>query len=211
MMAQDYLSKCVSILDREPSVVLCHSQRGYINENGSLIESYSYKAMVDSPKPHERFGDLISRNLCEMIFGVIRADALRRTKLMGCYIAADWNLLAEIGLMGRLYEVPEVLYFRRIHSQAYKTKYYSKPIKIPNYNNQLAWWTGEEGRARLILPHWKNCLELFRSVRRATINWYDRWLCYKQIGRWLIEKGWLLMKWDVACAINSFRLNLYKE
>jgi len=209
VLAPEFLSSCVSVLDQEPSIVLCHSKTARIDENGVVVGTDNYKTIIDSQKPHERFGDLISRNPWWMIFGVIRADAFRMTPLMGDYIGADWNLLAEIGLIGRLYEIPEVLFFRRDHPHAYTTRHYSKPIVIPNYQKQSAWWTRDEGRPSwVILPHWRNFLEFFKSVRRAPINWYERWLCYEQIGRWFIRKGWGLMKWDVACSLNSFRLNL---
>jgi glycosyltransferase involved in cell wall biosynthesis len=208
VLAPDFLLKCVNLLDREPSVVLCHSKTGRISENGEVVGTYDYETIIDSRKPHERFGDLISRNLCWMIFGVIRRDALKMTQLMGNYIGADWNLLAEIGLIGRLYEIPEVLFFRRDHPHAYTDSHYYKPIIVPNYQRQLAWWTSDKRKAWPILPHWRNCLEFLKSVRRAPLKWSERRLCYEQIIRWIINKGWRLMKWDVACALNSFRLNL---
>lgn len=45
------------------------------------------------------------------IFGVIRADSFRKTSLHGEYIGADRNLLAEIGLLGRIHLIPECLFF----------------------------------------------------------------------------------------------------
>jgi len=204
VLAPEFLSRCVSVLDREPSIILCHSKTGRIDENGVVVGAYNYETIIDSEKPHDRFGDIVNRNLCWMIFGVIRADALRMTPLMGDYIRADWNLLAEIGLIGRLHEIPEVLFFRRDHPHAYTTSHYSKPIMVPNYQEQSAWWAkGEKRAAWTILPHWRICLEYFKSVRRAPISWSERWLCCKEIGRWLISEGWRLMKWDLACALNS--------
>ena len=210
LLAPEFLSRCVSVLNQDHSIVLCHSKTGRINENGVVVGTYD-ETIIDSQNRHERFGELISRDLCRMLLGVIRVDVLGMTPLMGGYIAADWNLLAEISLIGRLYMIPEVLFFRRVHADAYNVTYYSKPIVVPNYQKQLAWWTTDERKAPwIVLPHWRNCLELFKSVRRAPMNLSDRWLCYQQIGRWLMREGWGLMKWDLACALNSFRLNLGK-
>lgn len=208
VLAPEFLSRCISVLDQDSSVVLCHSKTGCIDENGVFLGIDDHETINDLRKPHERFGVILNRNLCWMIFGVIRADVLRMTRLMGDYIRADWNLLAEISLYGRLYEVPEVLFFRRHHRQAYTNKYYlSGPIILPDYQRQLNWWAGNRKKAsRIILPHWKTCLEYFRSVKRAPLKWRERLLCYQQISRWIIGEGWRLMKWDIGCYLSSFRL-----
>ena len=49
------------------------------------------------------------------VFGLIRAEALRRTRGMGAYPSADLVLVAELRLLGSFVEVPEPLYFQRLH------------------------------------------------------------------------------------------------
>jgi hypothetical protein len=174
-----------------------------------LIGPEDYETIIDSRKPHKRFGDVINRNLCWMIFGVIRKDTLKMTRLMGEYIRADWNLLAEIALLGRIFEIPEYLFFRRDQPNAYTNKnYLMGHVIMPSYPKQLAWWTTKRSRPRMILPHWKICLEYFKSVTRVPMSWSDRPLCYGQIIEWIIRKGWRPMKWDVSVALNHFRLSL---
>jgi len=207
VIAPEFLSKCVKVLDEDPSIVLCHSKTARINENGVMVGTY-HSATNDSQKPHERLRNVLSKKgFPWMIFGVMRTNALSVTHLMRNYIGSDWNLLAEISLIGRIYEIPEYLFFRRDHQDAFTNKHFLKRV-IPNYQNASVWWKGNKRSAQIIFPRWKNCLEFFKSVRRAPISWYERWLCYKEIGRWLIGKGWRLMKWDVAYELNSFRLNL---
>ena len=49
------------------------------------------------------------------LFGLMRRDALNRTRLHGAYPSSDYVLLAELALLGRFLYVPERLFFRRIH------------------------------------------------------------------------------------------------
>jgi glycosyltransferase involved in cell wall biosynthesis len=199
VLAPEFLQKCVNILDKDPSIVLCHSRTGVIDENGILIGNCDHRTLkrISSWKAHERFGDLISiRNSCWAVFGVVRASSFRKTPLHGSYIGADRNLLAEIGLMGRIYEIPEHLFFRRDHPQAYTRKFCENKfaIDVNNYAEQLAWWVKDDWTS---FPNWKDCSEFFRSVRRVRLKWSERLLCYDQIFRWFFKEGWMFMGSDI--------------
>lgn len=207
IISPDFLAKCIAVLDQDQSIVLCHSKTARIDENGAVVGTYD-SATNDSLEPHERLRNILKRKgFPWMIFGVMRKDALSMTSLLKDYIGSDWNLLAEISLIGRIYEIPEYLFFRRDHPEAYTRQHYSKGA-ISSYRKESVWWTGKKRRNLIIFPRLKNCLEFFKSVRRAPISWHEQWLCYKEITRWLYTEGWRLMKWDVDKALNSFRLNL---
>lgn len=211
VLAPEYLKKCMGVLENDPSIILCHSKTACIDKNGVVVANYDDRTLnrILSCRPHERFGDLISlRNTCWAIMGVFRANLLKKTPLQGNYLDADRNLLAEIGLMGRIYEIPEHLFFRRDHPQSYTNTYYSKYINIRDYRNQLTWWAGNKKRTEIMLPHWKNCLEFFRSVNRVQLKFPERLLCYREISRWFLKMGWKLMKWDLTNELKLWRINL---
>jgi glycosyltransferase involved in cell wall biosynthesis len=215
MHAPEYLQKCVEVLDKDPSVVSCHSRSNCIDEFGKIVGNYDDRTLpkIDSFKPHERFGDLISlRNPCWFLYAVTRADSLRKTPLHGDYILADRNLLAELGLLGRLYEIPEHLFFRRDHPQAYTSTYYSKPEAVHDYRKQSEWWIGKKGKNMTLFPHWKHCAEFFRSVDRVSLSLSEKLLCYREITKWIIrEKGYKLMKWDLTNALKLWRMMLNED
>lgn len=199
LLTPGFLLKCVNVLDQNPSIVLCHSKTGIIDENGKLVGIYKYKLRFDSKKQHERFGNIIWMlyPTWVLIFGLIRASSLSMTPLFGNYIGSDRNLLAEISLIGRIHEVPEVLFYRRAHPQSYTDKRHSS--RYARVYDRIDWWTKTN---RLTFPYWKNCLEYFQSVRRFSLKWFPRMLCYTQIVRWFIREGWLLMSSDLV--INLF-------
>ena len=211
-LAPDYLEKCVRILENDSSIILCHSLVNRIDENGIIVGNYDGRTLpnISSWKTHERFSDLITlRNTCWAIHGVMRACYLKRTPLHGTYIDADRNLLAELGLMGRFFEIPEHLFFRRDHPQAYTHLFYSKN-RVCDYRTQLVWWTGSRKRRILVLPHWKNCMEYFISINRVPLDLHERLLCYREISRWVLrERGLELMKWDLVNEYELWRMKLH--
>jgi glycosyltransferase involved in cell wall biosynthesis len=191
VLAPEYLRKCIAILDKDQSIVLCHSKTGRIDENGNLVGNYNEGMLrrIGSWKTHERFGDLIGLlyNTCP-IFGVCRATSFGKTPLHGSYIGADRNLLAEIGLMGRIYEIPECLFFWRDHPDSYSSIFYGDghARSRSRLQEEMAWWSKDDWTS---FPHWKNCIEYFRSVNRVQLKWFERLLCYDQIFRWFKKEG----------------------
>jgi glycosyltransferase involved in cell wall biosynthesis len=191
VLAPEYLRKCVSVLDNDPSIVLCHSKTGRIDQNGKLLDYYNEGLLkkIDSPKPHERFRDLLNLyyTTCP-IFGVVRTNSFAKTQLHGTYIGADRNLLAEISLMGRIYEIPECLFFWRDHPNSYTSIFYgnNRLDTLERLRKEMKWWSREKWN---FFPHWKNCIEYFKSVNRVSLNWEERLLCYAEILGWLAEEG----------------------
>ena len=131
--APDFLEQCVEIMDRDGAVVLCCGQTQLINDDGSPV-SYDWKQKcyvtrhgervgqidpehrAEGARPARRFWDVLVRTMRTFeIFGVIRSDILRRTRLHGGYYGSDKVLLAELSLLGRFHLLPQILLYRRCH------------------------------------------------------------------------------------------------
>jgi len=183
-----YIENCVKILDNHQEVVLCHSRTGIIDENGKNIGNYddrTSKFRVYSKKPHVRFGDLIKvGNPCWWILGVMRSDALARSKGFGDYVHADRNLLAELSLMGSFYDVPEYLFLRRKHRDAYTQKYMDDQEKSDE--ELMKWWSVKR---KVNYGNFINLYEYFSTVRRADLPLTEKIRCVLTICKWLLENG----------------------
>jgi glycosyltransferase involved in cell wall biosynthesis len=190
----DFLLKCVQILDSDSTIAMCHSKTGRINEHGEVIGEYDFNVKPNWTKTHNRFGDLILFNneAWVSIFGLIRSSSLKKTQLLGKYISADRTLLAEIGLTGKIYSIPELLFYRREYAQTYTNK------KHKTYQEKLAWWKPTNAPPKLVFPYWRVCLEYFRSVKRMPLNWTEQTLCYLKIVEWLLREGCILMSLDLG-------------
>ena len=214
VLAPSYLEKCISVLDSDPSIVLCHSKMVRMDEDGVQIGDFGRFNLenIDSNRTHKRFGDMISgRNTGLTLLGIVRAGCMAKTPLHGHYIAADVNLTAELSLMGRIYEIPERLFYRRDHGQSYSKIYnrlsrhnLSDPIR--DYSNQLAWWGVSKKDFLARLPRWKRSFELFRIINRVPLKFSEYLLCNKELMSFLfkIKKSLLI---DI---INEFQVWRYK-
>jgi glycosyltransferase involved in cell wall biosynthesis len=163
LLNPDYLSKCMQVLQGDESIVLCYSNTARIDENGHITGDYpSDNAKVfDSRKVSERFREVTDMRHWNMVFyGLIRSGALSKTRLLGGYVGSDRTLTAELALLGRLYKIPEPLFFRREHPEASTQK-----LKIPQ--ERYSWF--ESGKtSSLCFPNWRYGIEFISEAITAS-------------------------------------------
>ncbi len=136
--AENYLEKCVSVLDRDASTVLCHSRTAFIDSEDELIDlinheggplqdsagntlqlaAYDSANRLNSTSPHKRLSDMLSKPyVCVNSLALMRTAAIRKTPGFQLYFGSDRVLLMELALMGRFYEVDDHLFSWRIHPE----------------------------------------------------------------------------------------------
>ena len=130
--APDFMEKCISVLESDPSIVVCYSKTCIIDEHGSPLEDARISKMLEakidtvSSSPSVRLYNAIGVDyLCIQLYGVMRAKALRDTKVFAGYYGCDRNTLAELALLGKIHEIPEYLFFHRIYPEALGAAVYS--------------------------------------------------------------------------------------
>ncbi len=139
LLAPTYLERCIKVLDQDPSVSVCHAAIQVVNADreplgydprlGRYVDVDGTPALPREPAglaasadPARRFDDVLhGMRLCSEIFGVMRADLVRRTELHRSYYGSDKVLLAELALLGRIETVPDALFIKRFHKD---TSYY---------------------------------------------------------------------------------------
>jgi len=110
----NYLSSCLEIMEKNPSVILCCTD-ALLNENGGhrrLKENFSTVGM----SPNRRFRKMLWNNSCASIYGLMRRSVLRKTGLFRNVFGSDNLLLAELSLMGEFFQLPCVLFKISIRS-----------------------------------------------------------------------------------------------
>lgn len=180
VLSPTFLEKCVEILDQNPDVVLSYAKANRIDSSGAVDGAYDYLMRVDHPAPHIRFYDLIMVNhFCVAAFGVSRRDVLATTPLIAKFVGSDRTLLAELGLRGKLYEVPEYLFHRRDHPQA-STRLFKK-------YNRLSWFDPAKSK-HLNFLYWKVGTEYFRAVMRVPLPLREKLACSQAVIQWFVSK-----------------------
>jgi glycosyltransferase involved in cell wall biosynthesis len=134
-----FLERCVAVLDGDRDVVLATARLELVGEDGRVlafdpvrnlrvaangetkVPRPSIAGALTDPDPVVRYRHLLARmfgsQISTYLYGVIRTDTLRRTRLVRPYPGTDKILLAELALLGRFAEVSEVLWDCRVHPQ----------------------------------------------------------------------------------------------
>lgn len=163
-----YVERAVAVLDGEPSVVFCHSRTRIIDERGVTTGAQEEHAFSDSALPHVRLRDAICDAQSVVVgFGMMRSSVLRQTPLFKPYPSSDAFLQADLALRGRLYEIPEVLFNRRLHPRTGHA--------IPLYD-RLA-WSDPTRSASLYFPTWRRVGEYLLAITRAPLGATERLRC----------------------------------
>jgi glycosyltransferase involved in cell wall biosynthesis len=175
LFAPESLARCVAVLDQQPEVVLTYPKTKFIDAHGRLISEYDDGLDLQSPRASVRFAQLWQRvGFVNAIYGLMRADTLKRTKLIGNYLGADIVFLAELTLYGKFFEIPEFLFYRRLHPNAYSSQHDLK---------QMLEFYDPVAKPRLPLLKWKRSWENLLAVERAPLGITEKLLLLSHIAR----------------------------
>lgn len=119
LSAPTSLERCLAVLESRPDVVLAYPKTRLIDAAGTVTGEYEDHLHLVQHCPSDRYITLANNlGLCNAIFGLARTDVLRRVGPMGPYAGSDIVFLAELSLHGCFWEVPEFLFYRRMHPEA---------------------------------------------------------------------------------------------
>jgi glycosyltransferase involved in cell wall biosynthesis len=157
----EYLARCVEVLDRDADVVLAYPRTQFVDAEGRPLDIQDPGWDLRFDEPHERLRRVIaSSHWMNAVVGLVRAEALGRTRLMPAYSGGDYRVLAELSLLGKFREVPEVLFERRIHPGS--TSQHESCGMNPDRKWLVRWWTGAD--SRWSPPRWSLRLDQFRTI-----------------------------------------------
>lgn len=119
---ENMVEKCIAVMEADSGAVLCYGRTCLIDEETGGRNEYTRDIAVIEDLPHERFRTLY-RNLAlnNAQCGLIRADALRRTRYDRPYPGGDVVLMAELALQGRFVLLPDVLLYRRMGRKTFSS------------------------------------------------------------------------------------------
>ncbi len=187
LVGRTYLERCVDALDRHPDTILSFPQTVLIDETGEIIGNYPNRLHLQSSHPHKRLlGVFDGPGLCNPIFGLMRIEALKHTTLIESYISSDRVLLGQLALLGKFYEVPDALFYRRLHPE-------TSVAANPDRRNRLAWFDPRKNQ-RLQLPNWRRFIVYLGAIARTNMSTADKFRSYDTLfRRYLGHPGWMAM------------------
>lgn len=157
LLAPACLERSVAAMEARPDAVFCHTHRDTIAEDGSPdIRHYdpaaqfaALAAACAAATPSARYREVLLASGGSLDFyGLMRRDAMARTRLHRPYYGADKVFLVEFSLLGPWVAVPETLFHIRLHDQ--------QSVWIPSQAGQDN-FVGGAHQPRLRLPRQLRC------------------------------------------------------
>jgi len=156
------VARCVAVLDAHPQVVACFGRTTLIDGRGRRIRDYDDNLHLRMPDPEDRFMAVLRRlGLVNMMQGVVRLEALRRTALMGGYLGSDMVLVAELALHGEFHELEERLFQRRMHEDAFSG--------LSSLDEQVAYMVPAQ-KGGTGLYYWRHYAGYCRAILRSPLR-----------------------------------------
>jgi glycosyltransferase involved in cell wall biosynthesis len=178
------LERCVTTLDVSPEAIMCYPKTVVIDEQGEVICNYAYEDGFDlrQDEPHLRLRQFFDIGiLCHPVFGLIRRDVLARTALIGSYPSSDRVLLGELSLLGKCYEIPEHLAYRRVHA--------NNSFNETTTQAELWHWFDPNVKVGHLNMRQRCTVEYFRNIKRAPLSASERTKCYAEVARYHLQSG----------------------
>jgi glycosyltransferase involved in cell wall biosynthesis len=173
-----FLTRCVGVLDQAPSsVVLVAPRTEIIDGNGDKSPQLTPERLdTRRHSPHQRLADVLRTvQWASAQCGLFRVEALRKTRLIDAFFASDYVLLAEMALLGQIWEIPEILFQRRFHPGV-------STLANKTSADLLGWFDPSARRGKSILsPRMRLGVEYIRSIGRLRLPVADRFKCYAMV------------------------------
>ena len=114
-----FLELCMNALDEHPDAVLSCTHTVLFDEDAQKESEYVENIEWHNKDPIARYREFWSKaGLNNVMNGVIRSDALRRTMLNMSFQGSDLNMIADLLLQGPAIIVDEPLFYRRMAPSA---------------------------------------------------------------------------------------------
>lgn len=173
-----FLERAMEVMERDPTIALCYPKTYLVEADGGNPKPYEDNLHLVQADPVERFLALRKNiALAHQHLGLIRMSCLRRTHLLGTHVASDLNLLAELTLYGKFYELPERLFYRRFHETSGSWNKTDPQHSVKYYlatNSRDAW------------RKWHGHLAYFAGVRTSPLPLRSKLRLYKVLLREMV-------------------------
>lgn len=166
LFSPESLAYCVSVLEQHPEAVLCYPKTTLIDAQGLVIQLYNDNLDLRQSSPVDRYKAVIKQmGLTNVIYGLMRTEVLRQTRLIRNFPGADLIFVGELALFGQFHEIPQPLFFRRMHAGA------SSSIK--SGDGQQAFMDPQVRRRKMFARLWRHFYENMRSVLHAPLKTHE--------------------------------------
>lgn len=177
LISPELVETLLPVLMGHDDVVIAFGKTQLIDAEGKVTGDYDDDVDLQQENPSERYEEFYRRSgLTNIIYGLMRTSAMQKTDLMGSGTlpAGDVSFLAAMSLQGKFVRVPETLFYRRIHEEAFSSN--------PDPEAQATFWSASSKRVRM--GNWRAFLADYAAIAslqaslgekaRLTTHWSKR-------------------------------------
>lgn len=180
LWSPDYLKRCFIELEANPEFVLCYSATRIIDSDNVMIKEFPANPGLAAAKADKRFASAWRYPPHIPVFGLIRANVLRKTHLIGNYPSSDKTLVAELALFGPFCGIDDYLfYYRRHEQQSTGTNYSTR-------RSRRAWFDPNKANSPSF-PMLRLLTEYAKIIYRAPLELNERVGCFASLSRWIVR------------------------
>lgn len=167
LFALESLACCVPVLDQHPEAVLCYPKTTLIDAQGQVLQPYEDNLDLRQTSTVERYKAAIKQiGMTNVIYGLMRTNVLRQTRLIGNFPGADLVFVTELALFGQFHEIDKRLFFRRMHSGASSS--------IQSLDGIQAFMDPKVVRKKVFARRWRHLFENVSSLLHAPLAGRER-------------------------------------
>jgi glycosyltransferase involved in cell wall biosynthesis len=156
------IEKCLRVLQARPDASVVCTKADFVDEHGATIKPYDAPQAVDEERADARFRAAFDRDpWCNSAYGLIRRSTLLRTALHQPFPASDKALIIELAIHGKILEIDETLFFRRIHPGAYS-------YAVSSERDRSFYTPTESRRESPMLRAWPNTRAYLGAIARSS-------------------------------------------
>lgn len=167
-----FLERCVNLLDNLPGIILVSANHIKVNEFSETLSLVKYDHDLRSPRVRDRFRKFWSQQAGMPLFGLIRTNVLRETRMMRSFVFADTCLVVELVFKGKFAHVPEYLSRLRTHPDAYHSIQHRRAE--PMQGEAETRFFDTQNNSRLVALRWRSLWEFAKIIMSSDETFVDK-------------------------------------
>ncbi|GAA1999752.1 glycosyltransferase family 2 protein [Microbacterium ulmi] len=188
-----FASACLEALDATgPETAFVCPRTQIIDADGVVYEDLDDLGLgADAATAHERIRNLLRAQASHPMYGVIRMDALRRTRGIVSTLGDDMVLLVELLCAGKLQLVPEHLFHQRRHDSQ---------VSVQGVSSST--WFAPGQKANRSFAETMTNVELYRGIAHSELPFGEKLRCWATLGPSWVFPRWRAVARDIANAVG---------
>lgn len=162
----NFLQRALDIMEHDDNIALCYPGCVLVDQHGANPKPYKDHLHLMGDNAGQRYLDVLEKHeMLHQHLGLIRTAALKQTHLLGTFYGSDLNLISELALYGKFFEIPEPMFFRRFHET-------SGSFNRASADHQSRYYHGKGTDKPWVV--WRKQLWQFRSPLTSSIPVTDK-------------------------------------